>query len=214
MLRFGSHSRQAFLEYNTSSQEHAEWLQAQLGFIGQHGTVYTRDRDAGVTYRVRTLTHPDLYGFESIQSPGASTTQLPTATDLDGDYEWDRTGSDIQLTAQVARSWYTLAGSLYQRVSPPIPQLRSRRTTASESAWRDLLAPFSPRVYDDRVRLQDAVAWFEFIGWEPPALSEPPWLQEAELTDGTRCPDCGKYYKQVKLHWAQSACAGPDEPTG
>lgn len=213
MLRLGSHSQQAFLEYNTNNQEIAEWLQSELGFIGQHGTVYTHERGSGNTYRVRTLTHPDLYGFESIQTPGESTTRLPTKTDLEETYEWDRTGSDIELTRQIARTWYTLAGSPYQRVSPPIPQLRSRRATASETEWHDLLTPFSPRVYDDRVRLQDAVAWFEFIGWEPPTLPNPPWLRERDVKDGTRCPDCGKYYKQVKLHWAQSACSEPEDST-
>jgi hypothetical protein len=211
MLRQGSHSRQGFLEYNTSAKANAEWLQSRLGYIGTHGTVYTRERERGTTYRLRTITHPDLYGLQAIQTPGESTVHLPAATDLDGDYEWDRTGSAVELTAPAARTWYALVGGLYTRVSPPIPQLRGRNVTATDAEWTALLDPFSPRVYADRVRLQDAVAWFDFIGWEPPATADPPWLRERDVKDGTRCPDCGKYYTQVKLHWAQSACSDPNE---
>jgi len=211
MLRQGSHSRQAFLEYNTTFRKNVKWLQSRLGYIGAHGTVYTHDRERGTSYRLRTITHPDLYGFNSIQEPGESAVRLPTATDIEGSYEWDRTGSAIELTASAARTWYALSGSLYQRVSPPIPELRGRNTAAAENEWKDLLEPFSPRVYSDRIRLQDAVTWFDFIRWEPPSTESPPWLSEEEVKQGTRCPDCGKYYTQVKLHWAQSTCTSDNE---
>jgi hypothetical protein len=211
MLRQGSHSRQAFLEYNTTVRKNAKWLQSRLGYIGTYGTVYTHDRERGTSYRLRTITHPDLYGFNSIQQPGESAVQLPATTDLEGNYEWDRTGSAVELTAAAARTWYALSGRLYERASPPIPELRGRNTVAAEDEWENLLEPFSPRVYSDRVRLQDAVAWFDFIRWEPPSTESPPWISEEEVKEGTRCPDCGKYYKQVKLHWAQSACTSNDE---
>ena len=211
MLRQGSHSRQAFLEYNTTVEKNTQWLQSRLGYIGTYGTVYTHDRERGTSYRLRTITHPDLYGFHSIQQPGESAVHLPATTDLEGEYEWDRTGSAIELTAPAARTWYALSGRLYQRVSPPSPELRGRNTDATDDEWANLLEPFAPRVYSDRVRLQDAVAWFEFVGWAPPETDAPPWLAEEEVKEGTRCPDCGKYYTQVKLHWAQSACTGGDE---
>jgi hypothetical protein len=212
MLRQGSHSRQAFLEYNTTAKANAEWLCDQLGLLGRYGTIYTRERDRGTSYRVRTITHPDLYGFEAIQVPGESSIQLPATTDLEANYRWDRTGSAIELTAQAARTWYALAGRLYTRTTPPTPEIRGRNTDSADAEWNTLLKPFSPRVHADRVRLQDAVSWFEFIGWEPPTTEAPPWLSEADVKTGTRCPDCGKYYKQVKLHWAQSECTDPNEP--
>jgi len=207
----GAHVREGpignhFLEYNTSSETLTMWLIEQLGQLGASGTIYEYEQ----THRVRTVSHPELSGYEALLTADGCT--LPTELTTD-EIEWTHTEDTaaFTLTPAVARVWYALSGTRYEGASTPIPRLRRGPIDATAEAWESLLEQFSPRVYERQVRLSDGVAWFDFIGWEPEPPATEQWLTKGELTEGTQCPDCNQFFKQIAYHWSQTDCSPPEE---
>jgi hypothetical protein len=207
----GAHIREGptgnrFLEYNTSSEALAKWLAEQLGHLGKYGTVYEYEQ----SHRVRTISHPELSGYEALLTTDGCTLPTEIATD---ETEWIHTedAGTFTLSPAIARVWYTLSGSRYEGASTPIPRLRRGSIDATAEDWQSLLGQFSPRVYERQVRLSDGVAWFDFIGWDPESPATKQWLTNAELTTGTQCPDCNQFFEQIKYHWSQTDCSPPEE---
>ena len=97
----GAHIREGptgnhFLEYNTSSEALAIWLIEQLGQLGASGTIYEYEQ----THRVRTVSHPELSGYEALLTADGCT--LPTELTTD-EIEWGHTEDTATLYHQYQR---------------------------------------------------------------------------------------------------------------
>lgn len=203
-----------FIERNFKSQQAANWLKQTLGPLGRYGSIYETPSGSS---RLRTITHPRLIEFTNVYAVEDNKRLLPE-TLAKADYDWTAhsnwqapTGAAYELAPTSARIWYALKGSLRDQGAIPVPSIPKHTFEAPDSAWTSLFDSFSPTAYDERIQLNAAMDWFDYIGWTPALPGVDHWATKDELTDGTKCPDCGRFFKRIKSHWAQSACSEPSE---
>lgn len=153
-----------YLRCGSKRRAHAEWLAEELGWLARGVTV-----DAGDTYRLRTMSHPNLGRYWTwTEAPSTGYSLTPTA----------------------ARVWYACDGTISFAGASDVPQITfAASSDAKREAVAQLLSQrgFEPLTWDRRVALprEQTKPWLNWID-DPAPGSEYKWCTTEEAYQNSR----------------------------
>lgn len=203
-----------FLQFNTTNESLAEWVNERLGVLGTEVTMIPGSTKEGcIDGETFTSTSRDSYRIK--------TRHLPSNREFS---EWYDGGdkcvpeSKIKRTDELLRGMYVMRGSLRSEFGQgALPVIPITRVDASEVFFQQLLSPFSPEIRERENQVvaicRDRQAFFDYIGWDAPPGCDSKWPTDSETIDASRvtqCPSCGNSFASISVHWNKgSDCEHP-----